>query len=137
MVYTSYFGQMRNFPENVIPVAICGGIPTWYKGAWYKKPAPKYEFFQKWKQTHDNEYYIGQYNKEVLDKLNWQTVIADVHLLIPEDIRATMQSSIWTSPDVHVVLLCYEKPEDFCHRHLFAEWLNSKADWVMVKEWKY
>lgn len=137
MVYTSYFGKMRSFPANVIPVAICGGIPEWYKGAWYKKPAPKYEFFQKWKQTHDNEYYIEHYNKEVLDKLNWLTVIADVHLLIPEDIRATMQSSVWTSDDVHVVLLCYEKPEDFCHRHLFAAWLNGKADWVKVEEWKF
>lgn len=31
MVYTSYFGKMRSFPPNMIPIAICGGIPDWYK----------------------------------------------------------------------------------------------------------
>lgn len=44
--------------------------------------------------------------------------------MVPEEIRATMQESVWTSKEVHVALLCYEKPKDFCHRHLFAAWLN-------------
>ena len=26
-----------------------------------------------------------------------------------------------------VVLMCYESPEKFCHRHLVAEWLNKEA----------
>lgn len=28
--------------------------------------------------------------------------------------------------DDDVVLLCYEKSEDFCHRHLVKEWLGAK-----------
>lgn len=24
-----------------------------------------------------------------------------------------------------IVLLCYEKPSDFCHRHILADWLNN------------
>lgn len=24
-----------------------------------------------------------------------------------------------------VILLCYEKPTDFCHRHLVADWINK------------
>ncbi len=45
MIYTTYFAQLRNLPENIIPVSICGKVPNWYKGLQYKKLAPKYDFF--------------------------------------------------------------------------------------------
>jgi len=127
MIYTSYFAQMRNFPKNYIPVAICGGVPDWYLGTRYKKPAPKLGFFQEWKKNGDNNYYIEHYNSEVLAQLNPDAVLNDLQLLVPEEIRAQMQEPIWTSPHVHLVLLCYEKPTDFCHRHLFAEWLRENT----------
>ena len=25
-----------------------------------------------------------------------------------------------------IVLMCYEKPDDFCHRHIFADYVNEK-----------
>ncbi len=25
------------------------------------------------------------------------------------------------------ILLCYEKPENFCHRHILAEWLRKNG----------
>lgn len=33
-----------------------------------------------------------------------------------------------------VVLLCYETPEKFCHRHIVANWLNSAPLGCEVKE---
>lgn len=134
MIYTSYFAQMRNFPKNYIPVAICGGIPEWYTGKWYRKPAPKLGFFQEWKRNHDNAYYIEHYNAEVLNQLNFVEVLNDLQLLVPEEIRATMQEPIWFSKDVHLVLLCYEKPEDFCHRHLFAHWIMLNGTDIKIEE---
>ena len=32
-------------------------------------------------------------------------------------------------------LLCYEKPSDFCHRHIIAAWLNQLDD-IRVSEWE-
>ena len=29
--------------------------------------------------------------------------------------------------DIDIALLCYEKPDDFCHRHLVADWLNKNG----------
>jgi uncharacterized protein (DUF488 family) len=26
-----------------------------------------------------------------------------------------------------IILLCYEKPGDFCHRHLVADWLTKNG----------
>lgn len=134
MVYTSYFGKMRSFPPNVIPIAICGGIPDWYKGLWYKKLAPKWEFFRVWKQTHDNDYYIRNYNALVLNELSANRVAADIQLMLPYETREQMTSSVWCSEDVHVALLCYEKPGDFCHRALVSVWLNEHG--YKCEEWQ-
>lgn len=124
---------MPRFSSNMRPVAICGGIPDWYKGAWYKKLAPKWSFFSKWKETHDNDYYIEHFQTEVLDKLTPQRVLVDLQLLLPIEVREEMQEPIWKSKDYHIVLLCYEKTGEFCHRHLVADWLNKNG--VECKEW--
>lgn len=134
MVYTSYFGKMRSFPPNVIPIAICGGIPDWYKGLWYKKLAPKWDFFKVWKQTHDNDYYIRNYNAIVLNNLDANKVAIDIQLMLPQEVRAALTSSIWMSKDYHIALLCYEKPGDFCHRALASAWLNEHG--YKCEEWQ-
>ena len=40
----------------------------------------------------------------------------------------------WMSDGRDVALVCYEKPEGFCHRHLVADWLNENG--IVVKEWE-
>ena len=60
-----------------------------------------------WKRTHDNAYYIEHFEREVLDDLNADTVFAELSAL---------------SGGQAFALICYERPGDFCHRHLVAEW---------------
>ena len=67
MIYTSYFSKISKFPKGCRFVSICGKAPTWYRGAQYKKLAPKFWFFQKYKEDNDSDYYTEQYYKEVLD----------------------------------------------------------------------
>ena len=124
MIYTSYFAKLRSLPENVIPISICGKAPDWYKGLQYKKLAPKYDFFMKWKENHDNDYYIKCFNEQVLSKLNAYSVIMDLKHLCGK--------SLWD--DIDICLICYEKPSDFCHRHLVADWLNKNG--FRCEEWK-
>lgn len=119
MIYTSYFAKLKKIPKDYIPIAICGKSPSWYKGLEYKKLAPKYNFFIKWKETHDNDYYIKCFNEQVLNNLNPNVVIEELkHLASSENI----------------ILVCYEKPKDFCHRHLVADWLNQNG--YETKEWE-
>lgn len=123
MIYTSYFAKLKSLPKNVVPISICGKAPAWYKGLQYKKLAPKYDFFMKWKETHDNDYYIKCFNEQVLSNLDVSNVTRDLIDLIPEDnIGQT------------ICLVCYEKPSDFCHRHLVADWLNKNG--FECKEWE-
>lgn len=113
MIYTSYFSNLKNLPDNIVPISICGKAPDWYNGLQYKKLAPKYSFFKVWKETHDNDYYIEHYKKEVLENLNAYSVVMELKHLCDK--------SLWSKVDI--CLICYEKPQDFCHRHLVADWL--------------
>lgn len=126
MIYTSYFSQLKNLPPNIIPISICAKAPEWYSGLQYKKLAPKYDFFMKWKQTHDNNYYIECYNDQVLSHLSIQSVITDLISLVN-------QVNNYDPSTTSICLMCYEKPHDFCHRHLVAEWLKSYN--LDCKEW--
>lgn len=133
MIYTTYFAQLKHLPQNVIPVSICGKAPEWYTGAQYKKLAPKYGFFMEWKQNHDNDYYISHFKSEVLDTLTPTTVLNELQLKLPEDIRAKMDTPVQINKDWHIALVCYEKPQDFCHRHLVAKWFQDND--IQCKEW--
>ena len=114
MIYTSYFAKLKDLPDNIIPISICGKAPDWYKGLQYKKLAPKYDFFMKWKENHDNDYYVKCYNEQVLSQLNPEKTAYE--LLITTSVAKN-----------NVCLICYEKPSDFCHRHLVADWLNQNG----------
>lgn len=119
MIYTSYFDNLDRLPNNVVPISICGKAPDWYTGLQYKVLAPKYTFFMEWKQNHDNDYYIKCFDEQVLSKLNADDVVNKLYE---------------KSNGKDVILICYEKPSDFCHRHLVANWLNKNR--YQCEEWK-
>lgn len=100
---TSYYSKNANHPNAV---SIAGKAPDWYKGREYKKLAPKYWFFKKYKEDGDAEFYEEAYYDEVLDQLDAQKVLDE----LGED----------------AVLLCWESSEKFCHRHLVANWLEDE-----------
>lgn len=136
MIYTSYFAQLRNLPDNVIPISICGKTPEFYKGLQYKRVAPKYGFFMEWKKNHDNDFYIEHYNDEVLSKLNPYGVVLELYDLLSDEQKQVLKSEgcqKWHSQKIHIALICYEKPGDFCHRHLLAKWLNAHG--FECREW--
>ena len=118
MIYTSYFAKLKSLPEGVIPISICGKAPDWYKGLQYKKLAPKYDFFMKWKENHDNDYYIECFNEQVLDKLDPMRVYQELCSLAKSD---------------DICLICYEKPNDFFFFFLDADGLNKNG--FECKEW--
>ena len=113
---TGYFAKMKTYTDaGFVPVSIAAKAPSWYKGLEYKKLAPKWEFFNEWKNgSHkgDNDYYIQHFKDEVLAPLK------------PEDVIHELSELAGVKPH-KIILLCYEKPGDFCHRHLVADWLRE------------
>ena len=110
MIYTGCFSEIKKYEQaGLTPVSIAGYAPEDYKGIQFKTLAPKYSW---WKEWHDkklsNDWYKTKYQETVLDKLN------------PKVIANRLQAF-----GEKVVLLCYEHPNEFCHRQLVANWLTS------------
>lgn len=122
-IYTSYYDNQKNIPENIHKIWIWWRVVPEYSGDRYPKLAPKRKFWKVWEEmekkwnSNAKQYYIDNFKSMVLDCLSADNVVKDL-----ED------KSEWRD----VVLLCREKPWEFCHRHLVAEWLT--ANWFPCKE---
>ncbi len=99
---TSYYAGYRNGEGAV---AISQGVPAGFRGRIYNKLAPSLELIRLGK-TGQVEEFIRRYKAEVLDNLDAAAVAAE----LGED----------------AVLLCWERPGEFCHRRLVAEWFEEK-----------
>lgn len=115
-IYTSYFGNYRNFGE-LIPISIALYSPLGFEEHTLKALAPNIEILQ---CKNDFEKYTKLFNKK-LELYNAKRIYD--YLL---DI----------SKHKDIVLLCYEKPPAFCHRHLVADWFNNELG-IEVKELNY
>lgn len=132
MIYTSYFAKLKDLPDHIIPVSICGKAPEWYKGLQYKKLAPKYDFFMTWKHTKDNDYYTKCFIEQVLGVLSVERVIKELdQLLLTHTTSIDYNGDLQKTP--RIALICYERPYEFCHRHIVANWLTQQgfecAEW--------
>lgn len=130
MIFTSYFARLRNIPSNCVPIAICAKIPDFYTGAFYKQLAPSYGCLMDYKKDQQEQIYINRYSKENLNKFTPEQMLKDLYELLPEDIKTIfcIEGIPWyENPHYHVVLLCYEKPDKFCHREIVKYWLRSKG----------
>jgi hypothetical protein len=101
-MYTSYFAKNGGHPNAV---SIAAKAPDWFPGRVYKQLAPTYHAFKEYKETGDSQKYTDRYFREVLNTLDPRKVYSDLGR--------------------DAILLCYEKPNVFCHRHLVAGWLMS------------
>lgn len=111
MIYTGYYAKLKYYTKvGLVPFAISGKVPDFYKGERIKDFAPRFEMFQRWKNKEiSNEWYVKEY-KEYLETLD------------KEEVRKFFDSL--AEDNVEAILLCYEKPGDFCHRHIIADWLE-------------
>ena len=116
-IYTSYFGNYRNFGDK-IPISIALYPPKgfYFRGE-LKALAPTNKILE---CKNNQEVYTNLFNKR-LDDFSAKKVFEYFE-------------SLYGGKDV--VLLCYEKPPQFCHRHLVAEWLEKELG-IEVKELDY
>ena len=101
MIYTSYFGMMKELVENGIePIAISRGVPKNFTGRRILSLAPTWAMLRMSDEDYEKEY------KKILQK---------------NDIECIMK--LFEGKDV--ALLCWEKDINQCHRKDVAEWIAS------------
>lgn len=121
MIFTGYFAGISKLPKNVEPVSIARWSPKAYSGLEYRKLAPTNEILAMHRVDEGyaaHGFYSMDFRRRVLDWLNPDEVVRELHKLTDK-------------PDI--ALVCYERPERFCHRHLVADWLNEHG--IECYEW--
>lgn len=106
-IYTSYFGNLQKIQRaGIVPISVSLWPPKWYSGLRMPELAPE-KLFINWPEQH----YKPKY-QEKLDKLNAKEVLKKI---------------IQLSGGKDVAICCYEKPNEFCHRQMIADWLRSET----------
>lgn len=114
MIFTS--GHNYCYTNSYTLCAISGnrGKDANYEGKYYSPLAPKLGFWKIWHSNigkiddiENNKYYIEEYYRQVLSKLD------------PLKLYNELNNNI---------LLCYERHDEFCHRHIVAAWLELFLD---------
>lgn len=119
MIYTGYYAKLKKYTEDgLIPISIAMKTPKFYTGTEFKALAPTWNIFSKWKSGEiSNDQYIELFKKEVLDKLN----------------KVQIKNFLNSFKD-DIILLCYEKSSDFCHRHIVGQWISNEFN-IEVQEY--
>jgi len=102
-VHTSYFRNIKKLPKGKA-IAICQGVPGWYKGERNLSLAPSWAMIS----LRDREEYDRQY-AVILSKLD---PVAEFKAL--ED-----------AVGGNAILLCWESDRKDCHRLNVAEWFEK------------
>ena len=118
-LYTSYFAKVKELKEMGFDNLVCvaGYAPKFYYDTdgvkFYPDLAPRREWWREWhdkfkddpESAESQAWYERQYQDTVLSKLN------------PREVLEKLGDK--------AVMLCYEIPDKFCHRHLVGRWLRD------------
>ena len=125
-IYTGYYAKMKKYKElGLIPVSIAFATPIWYEGEICFELAPPCKLISGYKNGIISKDDYAKKYKNFLKTVNWAEVIEKLYSI----------SDKYDGKDL--VLCCYEKSSDFCHRHILAEYLTKSG--MKVKEcdvWK-
>lgn len=105
MYYTSYYGNLKKLGK-IIPIGISRSVPRFVQVKRCMALAPSWELMKAPEEEYEPLY------KELLSRLNPFQVLEQIERMADRKPFA---------------LLCYEKPNEFCHRHLVAKWLEDST----------
>lgn len=115
-IYTSYFAQLKQWQregkdmEGYAAVSISLWPPRGWKGFEYKALAPEKDILADYKAGRiDEKGYTARYLAQ-LSEMNPSKVLEDLKNLTGKE---------------NIILLCYEKSGDFCHRHIAKRWFEN------------
>lgn len=130
IIYTSYFANLRNIDLSQYKLFSISRFPPKflinYDYVNLNILAPSSKLLLGYKNGDiDQDQYIEIYTR-YLDSLNdntkFQTFNGNTRLLGLKGILSQIESR---SKDKSPVLLCYEKPNSFCHRFILSDYINK------------
>jgi hypothetical protein len=98
-ILTSSFANVKKLPAGLVPVSIACGAPRWFRGHKEPRLAPTRAMLKMQKPEYDRHF------AAILAQLD--------PVALGQELPAG------------AVLCCWEKPDEWCHRRLVAEWLEQ------------
>lgn len=115
MIFTSYYAKAKQLKG--VKISISRSTP---EGCADMKTGdvfgPDWDTLSRYKRDHNESAYTAAYFAK-LHRLERAGKLAPLIAMLR---KLETQSE-------DVFLLCYEKPSDFCHRHLLAQYLNQRG----------
>ena len=113
---TGYFAKAKAYSDKGYALVSIARTRPWFLSkdllVWYLSDlAPTGEIIG---AKNNPSVYEEKYNKEILANTS------------AEEVLLQLERYASLSGKDKVVLLCYESPEKFCHRHIVARWLGDK-----------
>ena len=128
--FTSYYANYNNIPKNYMCIGISRVCPEWFANNELENftfvrdnfLAPSEELLQGYKDgTINQEQYKRQYVTDVMTKVvDMGYTDLGAWMKNADKVFATMMHQ-WDG----LVFMCYERPEEFCHRHIFRKMLKN------------
>lgn len=110
-IFTSNFAKAKSLDDSkFLVVAISRYVPKGYSGVRELRFAPSRELLSSYKKGMSSELYTQLFFNELRNKDSVYSVFKDLARL---------------SKGRDIVLCCYEKAGDFCHRRLIADFVLS------------
>lgn len=129
-MFTSYYGNIKNLPKDLILVSISRSCPDIDGIHKFTELAPSQDLLNRYKSGKCSK---GVYIREYLEQLSKyrpeQWLVRIINFLLSDGVKTVEVNKL--------CFLCYEKYLDgdsvvFCHRHIFANYMNSVYD---IKEY--
>jgi len=124
-IYTGYYNKIKEYKlKGLIVISISRYTPDFVNTDYnYIDIAPTKDILFKYKNSKESDdikekEYIQQYKKHIEKEID-----DFIHFL-------------YKQTDKDIVLVCYEHPFDFCHRHILAEVLEKELN-TEIKECFY
>ena len=122
-IATGYFAKASQYSERgyaLVSIAL--------KQPWFLSNKLKVHRFDGFAPTEEilelknnPDEYERRYRKDVLSKLDFNEVCNSLFSILKQECTDK------------IVLLCYEAPDKFCHRHIAAKWLSERFG-ITVRE---
>lgn len=122
-IYTSYFANkiFKKISDDKLRIPVCADLQNYTYNSftrWYKELAPDIDVLYRFKRIgHKTKSIKNWFTREYYRKLDELRESRSLDGIVKEIEILTKYGDVF--------LLCYEKPLEFCHRHLLAEYLNK------------
>lgn len=110
---TGYFSKIKQYTLNgFLPVSISRWPPKWYIGKTYPELAPSADLLRRYKDgITDDKGYDKEYNAFLKSEAGVNAITG----------LNKFEDQVKELGFKGIILCCFEKPGDYCHRHLLAE----------------